>query len=62
MYEAGVRYVIQSESLAAKAVKRQLEGQVLRKSQFMTKYKEQHKEDMANEKENPHRSQLAEFL
>ena len=62
MYEAGVRYVIQSESLAAQAVKRQLEGQVLRKTQFMTKYKEQHKDDMENEKEDPHRSQLAEFL
>jgi hypothetical protein len=57
-----VRYVIQSESLAAKAVKRQLEGQVLRKQNFMEEYVRIHKNDMEDEEHNPARAQLAEFL
>ena len=62
MYDAGVRYVIQSESLAAKAVKRQLEGQVLRKQNFMAEYVRQHKNDMEDEKTDAHRKELSEFL
>jgi len=62
MYEAGTRYVIQSESLAAKAVKRQLEGQVLRKQNFMAEFVKQHKMDMKDEEDDPHRAHLAQFL
>eukprot|EP00802_Teleaulax_amphioxeia_P006971 Tamp_06977.p1 GENE.Tamp_06977~~Tamp_06977.p1 ORF type:complete len:693 (+),score=154.35 Tamp_06977:97-2175(+) len=62
MYEAGVRYVIQSESLAAKAVKRQLAGQALTKQNFMAAYKQQHQADIKDEEEDPHRKLLAEFL
>ena len=62
MYDAGVRYVIQTESLAAKAVKRQLEGQQLTKQTFMAEYRRVHQDDMRIEEEDPVRAQLAEFL
>ena len=62
LYEAGVKYVMQSESLAAKAVKRQLKGQALTKENFMAAYKEQHLADMKHEEEDPHRTVLAKFL
>ena len=62
LYEAGVKYVMQSESLAAKAVKRQLEGQALTKENFMFAYKVQHLADMKHEDEDPHRKILAMFL
>ena len=62
MYDAGARYVIQSESLAAKAVRRQLGGQVLRKQNFMSAYVKHHKDDMRAELTDEHRKQLSEFL
>lgn len=68
MYEAGVRYVIQSESLAGSAIRRQMHAQVrdeaglFDKEKFMQRYVQLHKEDMAEEKNNKHRMQLARFM
>jgi len=62
MYEAGVRYVIQSESLAGRAIRRQMHYQTLDKASFMKDYVTLHKADMEEEQSNDNRKALAPYL
>lgn len=63
MYEAGVRYVIQSESLAGRAIRRQMHHQTLDdKGTFMKDYIELHKADMEAEENNENRKKLCKYL
>ena len=69
MYAAGVRYVIQSESLAGRAVRRQMHQQVrdketgmFVKDTFMQNYITLHKMDMEEEDNDPHRRQLRPYM
>jgi len=62
MYSAGVRYVIQSESLAGRAIRRQMHSQILTKETFMKDYIELHQADMKEEDTIKNRKALAQFL
>ena len=63
LYQAGCRYVIQQEALAAHVVQGMLtKSAASDMMSFFRKEAELHKKDIAKEQENPTHSALAEYL
>ena len=62
MYEAGVRYVVQSESLAGQAMRAQMQGQPLEKARFMKEHIATHKGDMRAQYDDANRERLLPWL